>query len=364
MSHSTDSALTSFTTVQIPTTIGLDLSDQVSHYHVLRGDEQTLETGKVSMNRQELEELFQRWEGCRLVLEAGGHSPWVSRLGSACGLEVVVANARRVQLISRSDRKTDRNDAETLARLGRTDVSLLGPIQHRSVEAQTDLAIRDTRNLLVSQRSSSVNYVRGKLKSFGYRPPKCSSGCFVKRVRETVPEKLKPALESVLSSITQLNLRIKAIDEQIDRLSRERYPLTQLLQQVPGVGPIVSYSFVLTIDDPKRFEGRDVGAYFGLVPRQQSSGESNPQMHISKAGDHEMRRLLVLAANYILGKFGPDCDLRRFGLKIAGEGNKRNKKRARVAVARKLSVLLHRLMVTGEVYEPLRRSKEREPQTA
>jgi transposase len=155
--------------------------------------------------------------------------------------------------------------------------------------------------------------------------------------------------------------RIDRMDGQIESLCREQYPATRLLRQITGVGPVVALSFVLTIDDPKRFRSaRDVGAYLGLVPRKRSSGKCDPQMHITKAGDRDMRRLLVNAASYILGHFGPDCDLRRFGQRMAGaDGNKNAKKRARVAVARKLAVLMHHLWRTAVVYDALYLAKRR-----
>ena len=359
MTHST-ATLTTFTSVQIPTTMGLDLSDRVSEFLVLRGDDHKLEAGKVCMTREPLSEVFTRWKGCRLVIEAGGHSPWVSRLAAACGMEVVVANPRRVELISKNDRKSDRVDAEILARLGKSDVGLLWPITHRGEEAQSDIAIRDARNFEVSQRTAAINFVRGKLKSSGYRAETCSPESFHTRVLRDIPPQLEPALLPIVEGIAKINQTIKNFDKQIEVLCEERYPVTQLLQQVPGVGPLGSLSFVLTIDDPKRFEdGRDVGAYLGLVPRKKDSGNSSPQLGISKAGDREMRRLLVLSANYILGRFGPDSDLRRFGLRIAAQGGKRGKKRARVAVARKLAVLMHHLWITGELYDPLYLAKKR-----
>jgi transposase len=345
--------------------MALDMSDRVSEYHVRRGDGHVLETGKIAMVRGPLGKLFSRWKGCRLVIEAGGHSPWVSRLGAECGMEVVVANPRRVELISKNDRKSDRVDAEILARLGMSDVKLLWPITHRSEEAQSDLAIRDARNIAVAMRTALINFVRGKLKSSGYRAETCAPECFHTRVVRDIPPQLAKALERILTLIADANREIKGYDKEIVQLCEERYPVTQVLQQVPGVGPLVSLSFVLTIDDPKRFEdGRDVGAYLGLVPRKKDSGASSPQLGISKAGDREMRRLLVLSANYILGRFGPDSDLRRFGLRIAAQGGKRGKKRARVAVARKLAVLMHHLMITGEQYDPLYLAKQRGELTA
>lgn len=363
MTHSIVPAPTpaTHTSVELPTTLGLDLSDRQSHYHVQRGDGLTLATGKVPTLREELASLFGRWKGCRLVIEAGCHSPWISRLGGECGMEVVVANPRRVDLISKSDRKTDRTDAETLAEVGRSNVRLLAPVTHRSKEAQAHLAIQRARDEAVSVRTSLINHVRGVLKSNGHRAPGTSPECFGRRAGAAIPPELAAALKPLLRLIEQVNVQIKHFDQQMVGLSREHYPVTQLLQQIPGVGPIVSFSFVLTLDDPKRFaSARDVGAYLGLVPRQKSSGKSDPQMHITKAGDCHMRRLLVLAANYILGRFGPDCDLRRFGLRIAGEGTaKTAKKRARVAVARKLAVLMHHLWRTGEVYDPFHLAKKR-----
>ena len=359
MTHPTCTAATILTSVQLPTTIGLDLSDRESHFHVMRGDGVTLETGKVATERDDLTALFERWKGCRLVIEAGGHSPWISRLGKACGLEVVVANPRRVELISKSDKKADRTDAETLARLGKSDVELLAPITHRSKEAQEHLAVQRARNMAVSTRTMLINNVRGVLKSHGYRGPGCAPQCFAARARKELPAELEPALGLLLDLVVKADAVIKAFDKKLECLAKE-YPVTKLLQAVKGVGPTVSVAFVLPLDDPKHFEGRDVGAYLGLVPRQRSSGASNPQLHITKAGDCEMRRLLVLAANYILGRFGPDCDLRRFGLRIAGDGgDKKAKKRARVAVARKLGVLLHHLWKTGAVYDPFHLARKR-----
>lgn len=362
MTHPTtsESVLSTTMAVQLPTTVGLDLSDRVSHYHVERGDGRTLDTGKVATTRADLTVLFERWRGCRLVIEAGGHSPWISRLGAACGLEVVVANPRQVELISKNNRKTDRDDARLLTEMGRTNPKLLWSVVHRSEQAQSDLCVLRARDELVRARTGMINHVRGVLKSMGYRAVACSADSFVKKAGKAIPEELRAALEPVMTMIATLTGKIHELDDRIERLCVERYPVTQVLRQIGGVGPIVALAFVLTLDDPKRFRrSRDVGAYLGLVPRKKSSGESDPQLRITKAGDRSMRRLLVIAANYILGRFGPDCDLRRFGLKIAGEGNKTARKRARVAVARKLAVRMHHLWRNGEVYDPLHTAKQR-----
>lgn len=170
---------------------------------------------------------------------------------------------------------------------------------------------------------------------------------------------IREALLPLLDQIEQLTLQIREYDKRLDELAEKKYPHTKLLRQIPGVGAITGLAFVLTIEDPHRFQkSRDVASYLGLRPRQSDSGESKPQLFITKAGDHMVRRLLVGCAHYVLGHWGPDSDLRRWGLGLMERGGKNAKKRAVVAVARKLAVLMHSLWVTGEVYEPLRQANQ------
>ena len=170
-----------------------------------------------------------------------------------------------------------------------------------------------------------------------------------------------PALGPILEQIGSLTERIRDYDRKLEEISKERYPETELLRQVEGIGPLTALTFVLTVEDPYRFEkSRSVGAYLGLVPATDRSGDRDPQKRISKEGDEMLRKLLVGSAHYILGPFGSDSDLRRHGEKIASRGGKNAKKRAAVAVARKLSVLLHRLWVSGEVYDPLYNAHRRQ----
>lgn len=347
--------------VQVPTTIGIDLSDRVSHYCVMHGDGSILAEGKVASEREALARLFAEWIGCRVIIEAGGHSPWVERLGRACGMEILVANPRRLEIISKSDRKTDRNDARMLARLGRLDVEILSPITHRSESSQQDLAVLRARDALVAIRTGLINHVHGALKSHGFRAKKCSSESFERRGMPELPEALAAALGPVLKLLAQTSAQIRVLDARVKSLIEERHPVAKLLQQVTGVGPVVSLTYVLTIDDPSRFKkSRDVAAFVGLVPRKRSSGEHDPQLRITKSGDGQLRKLLVLAANFILGQFGSDCDLRRFGLRIAPNPKDRvARKRAKVAIARKLAVLLHHLWKTGEAYDPFYISRKR-----
>jgi transposase len=337
-------------------TVGIDLGDRHSHLCVLEtASGEVLEEGRVPTSPKGFERRFSGRERMRIAIEAGTHSPWVSRLLEGCGHEVLVANARRLRLIYADGRKTDEIDAQKLARLARLDPELLAPLRHRGEDAQVDLTLIHARDALVATRTKLVNHVRATVKSLGHRLPSCSAQGFPKKVAEHLPEPLRPALEPILQTIGSLTAQIREYDRKIEAVARGRYPQTKLLRRVKGVGPITALAFVLTLEDPYRFrDSRSVGAYLGLVPSRDQSGDRDPQQHISKRGDEMLRRLLVSCAHYILGPFGEDSDLRRHGEKIASSGGGKNaKRRAVVAVARKLSVLLHRLLITGEEYEPL-----------
>jgi transposase len=287
------------------------------------------------------------------------HSPWLSRLLSELGHEVIVAHARNVRLIGESRRKDDRLDARTLARLARIDPELLSPVKHRSAQAQVDLTVIRARAGLVRARTSLINTARGLTKSYGQRLRGCSPRNMNReKARELAPE-LRAALEPLLEEIESLSERIREYNQQIAPLAQNSYPEVELLKQVKGVGTLIALTFLLTLEDRHRFrKSRDVGCYLGLQPGRRNSGQSEPQLHISKEGDPYLRTLLVQGAHHILGPFGADSDLRRWGLKLAERGGKNAKKRAIVAVARKLAVLLHRLWASGEVYEPLRNSHQ------
>jgi len=341
-------------------TIGLDLGDKFSHFFALSTGGEILQEARVASRPEVFRECFSRWSGGRVVIEASTHSPWASRTLSACGLEVVVANSRQAALISQSQRKSDRVDAELLARLGRVDPQLLRPIRHRSPEAQQDLGLVKARSALVKARSGLIVLVKGQVKSFGQRIEDVTPDNFHVRAAPQLPRELQAALSGVLEAIGELTAKIREYDRKIEKLS-ENYPEAQLLRQIPGVGPVTSLTFVLRIDDPARFgRSRDVGAYLGLTPGQHSSGESQPQLRISKTGDRMLRCLLVQCAHHILHR-GPDSDLKRHGKAIAERGGKNSRKRAVVAVARKLAVLMHRLWVSEQPYDPLRNWRKKQP---
>ena len=334
-------------------TIGLDLGDRTSRTYEVRATGECVREATVSTTVAGLTRSFEHRPRARVVLEVGTHSPWVSRLLEQLGHEVIVANPSAMFVGRPRRRRNDRLDARFLARQGRTDVELLYPLKHRSADAQRDLEYLRARDQLVAVRSKLINHVRGTVKSSGARLPQCSAEAFAKRAARDLPPALAPALLPIVEVIADLTRRIAHAEGQLAALIHERHPVAQRLQQPAGVGPITALAFVLLVEDPTRFrKSRDVGAYFGLVPRLDDSGDATPQLRISKAGDEFGRRLLVSAAHYILGPFGPECDLRRYGSAIAQRGGKNAKKRAVVAVARKLAVLLHQLWVSGTAYDP------------
>src|SRR5229473_3642863 len=338
-------------------TIGMDLGDRWSFYCVLDEAGKIILEQKVATTPEAMKQTFGKIPRSRIALETGTHSPWVSRQLTQLGHEVIVAHARNVRLIGESSRKDDQLDARTLARLARIDPELLGPVRHRSAKAQIHLTVIRARAELVSARTALVNGARGLTKSYGERLPKCGTEQVSRELGAQLSAELREVLEPLLKEIESLNEGIKEYDVRMEKIARESYPQVVLLKQVKGVGTQIALTYVLTLDDPHRFaKSREVGCFLGLKPGRRDSGESQPQMRISKEGDRYLRTMLVQGAHYILGPFGEDSDLRRWGLRLAERGGKNAKKRAVVAVARKLAVLLHRLWVSAEVYEPLRNS--------
>jgi transposase len=339
-------------------TVGVDVGDRKSVTCEINAAGEVVKRDRVATAAVAIERYFGGRRRCRVVMEVGTHSPWMSRQIEAYGHEVIVANGSEVYGRGRRKKRNDRMDAEFLARQGRADCTLLHPIQHRRIEAHLHLEWIRARDQLVQVRSKLVNHMRGTVKSVGGRISRCSTEAFAHRAVWQIPQELRSPLTPLLSVIDDLSARIREYDNEIERLIQQSYPEAVRLQQIKGVGPLTALAFVLLIDDPKRFSRiRDVGAFFGLVPRLDESSTLEPQLRITKAGDALGRRLLVSSAHYILGPFGPDCDLRRHGEKIAARGGKNAKKRAAVAVARKLSVLLLRLWISDAEYDPQRTTR-------
>jgi transposase len=338
-------------------TIGLDLGDRSSFYCVLSGAGEVVLEAKVATNPEAIKKIFEKLPTSRIALETGTHSPWVSRLLTELGHEAIVAHSRNVRLIGESRRKDDRLDAQALARLARIDPKLLSPIQHRSVQAQADLSVIRARYALVR---TLVCAARGLTKSFGERIRGRNPKGFSSATGEELSPQLQIALAPLLSALETITARIREYDAQIEKLAEESYPEVALLKQVKGVGTLIALTYVLTLEDPRRFrKSRDAGCYVGLQPGRRNSGQSEPQLHITREGDSYLRMVLVQGAQHILGPFGEDSDLRRWGLKLAERGGKRGKKRAIIAVARKLAVLLHHLWISCEEYEPLHNTRKR-----
>jgi transposase len=336
----------------------MDLGDKTSRVCVLDSGGDVVKESGVATTKKALVQTFGPMKHCRIAIEVGTHSPWVSRLLKSLGHEVIVANARQVRLISQSSRKNDKLDAQMLARLARMDPALLRPIRHRSEEAQKDLLTIRIRAALVEARTGLVNAARGLSKAMGERLASCDADQMDVEKLEELPADLRETLKPMLEEVKSLTEKIKECDSKIEQIARDRYPETRLLRQVSGVGPLIALTFILTIEEKERFQkSRDVGCYIGLRPKQSDSGARQPELRITKEGDIYLRKLLVQGAHCIMKKRAPDTDLKRWGTKLAGRGGKNARKRAIVAVARKLAILLHHLWATGEVYEPLRNSK-------
>lgn len=335
------------------TVIGIDLGDKKHHFCVLNQAAEIEQEGTVTNSQAGLQRTFGSFEPSLIAIETGTHSKWISSLLEKLGHTVLVANARKLRAIYSNERKCDKLDAQMLARIARMDPELLCPITHRGDEAQTDLSVIRSRDSLVAARTQLINHVRGVVKSHGERIRGASAASFHKAAREVLPGVLRPALFPILEMIEKLTEQIRAFNRDIEELCKKKYPETELLHRVAGVGPITALCFVLTLESPERFtKSRNVPAYIGLVPKRCQSGDSDPQMRITKCGSTQLRCLMVSSAQYILGAHGPDTELRQWGERLMARGGANARKRAVVAVARKLSVILHRLWETGMLYEP------------
>lgn len=348
-------------------TIGLDLGERNSTYCILSEAGEILLESALPTTQAGLGQVFEGMARCRIALEVGTHSPWVSRQLCKLGHEVIVANARKVAYITQSTRKNDRLDARKLARLARFDPELLSPIQHRSEAAQADLAVLRIRDLAVRERTRLMAAVRSMAKSLGARLKPCAPEAAGTHLLDSCAAAIRQFAEPVLKIIETLNEQIEEYDQRIAAMER-RYPQAEALQKVYGVGRLIALAFVLTIGEADRFaHSRDVGPYLGFRPKQRDSGESQPELGISKEGDQMLRRLLVQAAQTTLRRNAADSDIRRWGLAMLEQAQserrksgrrKGTKKKVVVAVARKIGVLLHRLWVTGDAYDPLYNARQ------
>jgi len=338
--------------------VAMDLSDKANEFCAVDEAGRKTAAGKVPNTPEGISCFFAQFDkrtDVTAVIEAGTCSPWISHIIKSFGHKLIVANPRKVRAIWDTANKTDERDAELLARLGRVDPSLLKPIKHRSMDEQFDLSTARLRETLVQTRSKLSNCVKSTLKSLGV--------ILEKRIEPTyLPTRLPLLLgkehldlvQPMLAAIAGINAQIKRYDEKIVGLCA-KYPECVRLTTIKGVGALTAVVFRLTISDPERLvRTRDVGPYLGLIPKRDQSGEVDKRLGISKAGDKLCRTMLIRAANYIIGSFGADSDLRRFGTRIKNKGGKAPTKRAACAVARKLAVTMLAMWKSGEDYQPFR----------
>jgi transposase len=355
------------TSRQFETYIGVDLGDKKHHVCVTDKDGVIIKECTIANDRHALRQLCRDYPGGSVALEVGAHSPWISRFLTAEGMKITVANARKLRAIYQNNRKCDQLDARMLAKLLRVDRELLSPIQHGSEQAQKDLLAIKIRASLVRQRTGMVNTLRGVIKSMGMRIPSSSAEAFHVRAKEFLTEQpeLEPAIAPALKALETVTEQIRLYEKAIEDAARTHHPQALKLQQIPSIGPITSLAFVLGIEDSKRFKDpRDVGAYIGLVPRRDQSGDTDKQLPISKAGNKYLRQLLVQCAQYLIGHFGPDCALRDQGLKLVARGGKAAKKKATIAIARKLAVMMIAMWQKGSDYEAFPERKKDTPAPA
>lgn len=335
-------------------TVGIDLGDKKHAICVLETNGEIIDERTITNHRDSLRRLSKKYPCALMVMEVGSHSPWISRYFGGLGHRVIVANPRKVRAIYQNTRKSDERDARMLAKIARMDESLLFPIQHGSEEAQRDLLQIKLRDNIVRQRVDVISAVRFTLKSMGIGLRSPNTNYFTRYARQALATEhveVAALIEPSLLVIDTMTEQIKILDKELELLADQKYPITRAMRDITGVGVITSLAFVLTIEDPERFEKvRDVGAYLGLVPKRDQSGDLDKQLRISKAGDKHLRRLLVSAAQYIIGPFGVECDLRDKGHRLIERGGQRAKKKAVIAVARTLAVVLLALWKSGKPY--------------
>ena len=343
--------------------VGLDLGDRHSQLCLLNLEGNIVERHRIRTNLEAFEKFFDAWASMRVVFEAGTHSLWVWRLLKRLGHQPLMANTYHLALITHSMSKNDQRDAAVLGELGLRMPELLHAVHPCSLSTQVDRTVLRARDSAVQARTKLINMVRGTVKSFGERLPKCTTEAFAKKGGAALPSYLEDTLGPLLLVIQHLSDEIRRYDKKIKQLGEEKYPQTRRMRSIHGVGPITSLAFVLNLDNDvtQLKTSRGAGVRMGLRPKQRDSGKSAPELSITKSGDAMLRRLLVQCGQYILGPFGTDSRLRRWGLKLAARGGKAAKRKAVVAVARKLAILLHVLWKRDIDFDPLYGMKEAKP---
>jgi transposase len=333
--------------------IGIDIGDKKNFVCILNNKGEILFRKEILNNKEQMEEYFESIEKASIVFEVGSHSPWISRLLVAIGHDVFICNPRRLATVSQNLKKSDEEDCLILAQLLLTGKHLLKQVRHANEDKMRDFLLIKSRRALIKCRTILINTARGIVKSFGERiSPNLSADAFHKYAGDTLKKETLEKIKDLIEVIGKTTEQILKYEKNIDAIIKKKYPTAQLLQSINGVGPLTSLAFVLTIDDPKKFaKSRSVGAFLGLVPRRDQSGNNDKQLPITKAGSKLLRSLLINCANYILSSKGEDNQIKRFGLKIKGDGTSKSRNnKAKVAVARKLSVIMHQLWVSNKPF--------------
>jgi len=327
----------------------LDVSKEETAFCVKDAAGKVLARGKVSTEPAALFEMLREHCLCpeRIVLETGTMSGWLARGLGELGLPVEVIDARQAHAVMKlQHNKTDAGDAELLAEIART--GFCRAVAVKSEAAQAARVLLKARAHLVRQRCATENAIRGLLGSLGIRFPKGTGklGVRVRAALEDRPE-LRTTIEPLLSSVATLKREIARLEQAVMARAKA-VPACRLLMSVPSVGPVTALAYVATIDDPERFaKSRAVGAYLGLTTRRYQSGEMDYSGRISKHGDAMLRSLLYAAANSLLTVVRKAHPLKDWARRIR---RRRGHKKACVALARKLAVILHRMLITGEPF--------------
>ncbi len=334
-------------------TIGMDLGNRKHTVCALDQTGNVLWRKDVANTPEALKPFFEENAGATVAMETGLCCRWVSALAKSCGCDALVGNARKLAAIWQSKQKNDENDALLIAELARASRRLFHPVELRDDERHEMVQLIELREVAVSQRTQAVNSVRGLCKAHGVFIPKCDASCFHKVAAGAIPDGMAWKFKPMLRHLKEVAATIKRYDAMLEEYAQKHFKEeVELLRTVPGVGPITSCAFVALIADPGRFgSARDAGAYFGLTPGQDKSGDKDAPKHITKTGSALMRHLLVTAANHILRASSPDTALKRHGERICARGGKVARRKAKTAVARKLAVVMLAMLKSGKAYD-------------
>lgn len=327
---------------------GIDLASKSSSICIIDPKGKVLRESEVPTETGDFAKELSGFGPLQVILEASPLAEMASRIVEKLGHEPVIVDPRLAKRLMQARKKTDRRDARTLAEIGRS--GWFSAVHRKSAEARELRSLSKARQTVIKNRQGMANTIRGLLRAHGIRLGKVGNGEFEKAVQEVTRREV-PGLEGAMENLLTLWKAAKDAEKQLTREIETRSKadeVTQRMQDVPGVGPMISVLYRATIDDPHRFQrGEEVADYLGLTPSISQSGEMEFRGRITKEGDNQLRWHLVEGAHVLLTK-GKDCALKRWGLALE---KRKGSAKAKVAVARKLSVLLWRLWKEGESFQ-------------